>query len=60
MSASHKAMVGLLQVLEVLFFTGLAGCTLVVFISWVTILKSALSKHGDGVHDAMSDIHHKP
>ncbi len=37
-------MVWLLKALEVLFFTGLAGCVLVVLISWVSVFKSAISK----------------
>jgi hypothetical protein len=36
------------KVLEVAFFTGLAGCTLVILVSWVSILSSGLSrKPGD-------------
>ena len=31
------------DILEVMFFTGLIGCVGVVIISWVSILKSALS-----------------
>ena len=30
--------------LQVMFFTGLAGCVLVVIISWITILKEGFSK----------------
>jgi|WetSurMetagenome_2_1015567.scaffolds.fasta_scaffold760442_1 hypothetical protein len=30
--------------LEVMFFTGLGGCVLVVIISWVTILKDGFSQ----------------
>lgn len=29
---------------EVLFFTGLAGCVLVVLISWISIFKTGFSK----------------
>ena len=36
----HWAMVGV----EVLFFTGLVGCVLVVVISWVSIFKTGFSK----------------
>ena len=34
----------IMKVLEVTFFTGLAGCATVVAISWVVILKEGLSK----------------
>jgi len=33
-----------MRVLEVAFFIGLAGCVLVVAISWVSILKDGFSK----------------
>lgn len=36
-----------IRALEILFFTGLAGCSLVVVISWVSILKSGLSDKDD-------------
>ena len=35
----------IMKVLEVAFFTGLAGCVAVVAISWVVILKESLSKN---------------
>lgn len=41
---SHQHMIWLLYALEGLFFTGLAGCVLVVLISWVSVFKSAVSK----------------
>ena len=34
----------IMKVLEITFFTGLAGCAVVVLISWVVILKEGLSK----------------
>jgi hypothetical protein len=39
-------MVWLFRTLEVMFFTGLAGCTLVVVISWISIFRSGFS-HDD-------------
>lgn len=41
---NHPTMIWLLYVLEGLFFAGLAGCVLVVIISWVSVLRSAISK----------------
>jgi len=32
-----------MHVVEVLFFTGLIGCGVVVLLSWILILKSVLS-----------------
>lgn len=32
------------DILEVMFFIGLTGCVGVVFLSWVSILKSAFSE----------------
>ncbi len=40
----HKIAVWLLRAIEVLFFTGLAGCVLVVMISWVSIAKASFTK----------------
>lgn len=37
-------MIWLLYGLEGLFFAGLAGCVLVVLISWVSVFRSAISK----------------
>lgn len=44
----HPFMVYLLRALEILFFTGLAGCVLVVVISWVSIAKASFSKDKPG------------
>lgn len=41
---NHKYMIWLLYGLEGLFFTGLAGCVLVVIISWISIFKTGFSK----------------
>ena len=32
---------------EVLFFTGLIGCSVVVLVSWVSIVKSSLSDQNE-------------
>jgi hypothetical protein len=32
-----------MRLIEIMFFTGLAGCVLVVVISWISILKDGLS-----------------
>ncbi|HVU48677.1 MAG TPA: hypothetical protein VHD85_21295 [Terracidiphilus sp.] len=32
-----------MHVVEVLFFTGLTGCAIVVLLSWIVILKSVFS-----------------
>ncbi len=37
-------MIWLLKALEVLFFTGLSGCVLVVIISWISIAKASFTK----------------
>lgn len=34
----------LIKVLEVLFFTGLVGCVVVVAISWVTVSRGGFSR----------------
>jgi len=39
--------IGLLRVLEALFFTGFVGCTLVVIISWVSIFKNGFSREDE-------------
>lgn len=33
----------LIRLLEVMFFTGLAGCAVVVLVSWISIFKSGFS-----------------
>ena len=40
----HKLMHWAMYAVEILFFTGLAGCVLVVVISWVSIFKTGFSK----------------
>jgi len=40
----HKLMLWFFYALDAMFFTGLAGCVLVVIISWVTIFKSGFSQ----------------
>jgi hypothetical protein len=39
-----KFAIWVLYAIEGLFFAGLAGCVLVVIISWVSVFKAALSK----------------
>ncbi len=39
----HRFVIGLLYAVEIAFFVGLAGCALVVIISWITILKAGFS-----------------
>lgn len=41
---NHPHIVWLLKALEGLFLTGLAGCVLVVVLSWISVLKAAISK----------------
>jgi hypothetical protein len=38
-----KLMLWFKDLLEVMFFTGLVGCSLTVILSWISILKSAFS-----------------
>ena len=40
----HSLMHWAVYTAEVLFFTGLAGCVLVVVISWISIFKTGFSK----------------
>jgi hypothetical protein len=50
----YRLMVWLFGVLEVMFFTGLVGCSLVVVISWVSIFKEGFSDkddHSSGLND---------
>lgn len=37
-------MSGVFRVIEVLFFTGLAGCFLAIFVSWIEIFSDGFSK----------------
>jgi hypothetical protein len=39
-----KLAVFALRVLEVMFFTGLAGCAVVVFLSWISIGRDSFRK----------------
>lgn len=40
----YKLMLWFFYAIEAMFFTGLAGCVLVVIISWITIFKSGFSR----------------
>jgi hypothetical protein len=44
---TFKLMLWSKDILEGMFFTGLIGCTVVVFLSWVSILKSAFSERSE-------------
>jgi hypothetical protein len=36
-----------MRALEVMFFTGLSGCVVVVIISWITVGRDSFSRKGD-------------
>jgi len=40
-------MMSAMRFIEILFFTGLIGCTLVVVISWISIFKEGFSDPGN-------------
>lgn len=40
---AHPLMILAMRVIEILFFTGIVGCALVVVISWVSIFKDGFS-----------------
>ncbi|HTB96753.1 MAG TPA: hypothetical protein VK716_07075 [Terracidiphilus sp.] len=40
---SHELIIWMMRAIEVMFFTGLCGCLLVVIISWISIFKSGFS-----------------
>jgi hypothetical protein len=40
---NYRLMIWLFGALQVMFFIGLGGCTLVVIISWISIFKSGFS-----------------
>jgi hypothetical protein len=44
---TFKLMLWSKDILEVMFFAGLIGCIGVVFLSWVSILKSAFSENSE-------------
>jgi hypothetical protein len=44
---TFKLMLWSKDILEVMFFAGLTGCTAVVFLSWISILKSAFSEKSE-------------
>jgi hypothetical protein len=41
---THRMMLWATYALEMMFFTGLAGCALVVMISWISIFKEGFRK----------------
>jgi len=40
---SHPFMIFATRVIEIMFFTGIVGCALVVVISWISIFKDGFS-----------------
>ena len=40
---THSMMVLAVRLVEIMFFSGLIGCTLVVLISWISIFKEGFS-----------------
>ena len=44
---TFKLMLWSKDILEVMFFAGLTGCIGVVFLSWISILKSAFSEKNE-------------
>jgi hypothetical protein len=44
-------MVLAMRMVEILFFTGLIGCAIVVVISWISIFKEGFSDSGDSRGD---------
>jgi hypothetical protein len=56
----RQPMIALFYVLEVMFFTGLVGCALVVVVSWISIFKSGFSdadEHLPGLHEEKGSDH---
>ena len=41
----------MIRLLEVMFFIGLAGCSVVVLVSWVSILKSSFSNEEESTSE---------
>ena len=51
---NSQLMIWLFRVLEMMFFAGLFGCSLVVIISWISIFKDGFSDKNEdssGFHD---------
>jgi hypothetical protein len=40
---AHPFMILAMRVIEILFFTGIVGCALVVVISWISIFRDGIS-----------------
>jgi len=53
---SFRLTVGLFHVLEVMFFTGIAGCALVVVTSWISIFKSGFSDKDEPFIDSHEEF----
>ena len=41
---AHKLVLWCMRAVEIIFFTGVIGCAIVVMISWVSIFKAGFSK----------------
>ena len=41
---AHKLLLWCMYAVEIMFFIGLVGCAVVVFISWISIFKTGFSK----------------
>jgi len=48
---ASSVMVLALRLVEIMFFTGLIGCAVVVTISWISIFREGFSDHGDSKAD---------
>jgi len=48
---AHPLMILATRVVEILFFTGIVGCALVVVISWISIFRDGFSES----HKAQAD-----
>jgi hypothetical protein len=44
---THKLVLWCMRAVEIMFFTGLIGCAVVVLISWVSIFRSGFSKENN-------------
>lgn len=43
----YSLTVGIMKVVQTMFFVGLIGCAAVVMFSWVSIVRDGFSKKGD-------------
>jgi hypothetical protein len=54
---TYKIMLWSTYVLEVIFFTGLTGCALVVVISWISIFRSGFTREVQPVIHVPAESH---